>query len=163
LRHTPNRAASRNPPSPDTVMPAQQTRKQVLDSFTDYDKVASKILNLPCTKGSEEERVQRAIWMRSRAVMQREMGGLPALPKLPATKKHSKSKSQLSLPSEVSTPDPDAELAHRLQPLLEQEALLDQYVQEATTLRKFEDARALKQSLEEIREEIGRLVREANP
>ncbi|KZO97713.1 FYVE-domain-containing protein [Calocera viscosa TUFC12733] len=152
-----------SPPTAAALAPAQETRKLILDTFADYDKIAGRILSLPCTKGSEEERVQRAIWMRSRAVLQKEMAGLPALPKLPA---HRKSKSRGgSLPgSGHDSPviDPDAELAHRLQPLLEQEALLDQYVAEATAARKFEDARALRQSLEEIREEVGRLVREAN-
>ncbi|EJU05195.1 hypothetical protein DACRYDRAFT_74344 [Dacryopinax primogenitus] len=156
-------------PSAASLAPVQETRKLVLDLCADYDKLAKRILGLPCVKGGEEERVQRAVWMRSRGVLQKEMAGLPALPK-PPTHKKSKSQPQSQPPSRSSslpgsglhTPtDPDAELAHRLQPLLEQEALLDQYVAEATAARKFEDARALRASLEEIREEVGRLVRQA--
>ncbi|KZT53975.1 hypothetical protein CALCODRAFT_439309, partial [Calocera cornea HHB12733] len=153
-----------SPPTAAALAPAQETRKLILDTFADYDKIAGRILGLPCTKGGEEERVQRAVWMRSRALLQKEMGGLP----LPTSHRKSKSRggslpgSGHDSPVSLSLPDPDAELAHRLQPLLEQEALLDQYVAEATAARKFEDARALRQSLEEIREEVGRLVRQAN-
>lgn len=47
-----------------------------------------------------------------------------------------------------------------LQPLLEQEALLEHYVGEANAARKFEDARALKASLADIRGEIARVIGE---
>ena len=54
--------------------------------------------------------------------------------------------------------DPDSQLAHSLQPLLEQEALLESFIEEATTRRKFEDVKTLKTNLKEIREEIERIV-----
>jgi rabenosyn-5 len=54
--------------------------------------------------------------------------------------------------------DPDSEVAHQLQPLLEQEALLEGYVEEASAHRKFEDAKALKRNLGEIRREIERVL-----
>lgn len=54
--------------------------------------------------------------------------------------------------------DPDSELAHTLQPLLEQEALLESFVEEAKAHRKFEDAKTLKSNLHEIRAEIDKLV-----
>lgn len=47
-----------------------------------------------------------------------------------------------------------SELAHTLQPLLEQEAMLENYLAEANNLRKFEDARSLQTSLDELRVEI---------
>lgn len=55
--------------------------------------------------------------------------------------------------------DEDAKLAHALQPLLEQEALLESFVTEAKAHRKFEDAKTLKANLEEIRAEINNMVR----
>ena len=58
--------------------------------------------------------------------------------------------------------DPDSELAQALQPLLEQEALLESFVEEATAHRKFEDARTLKANLAEIRSEIDRIVANAD-
>ena len=54
--------------------------------------------------------------------------------------------------------DLDAELAHTLQPLLEQESLLEVFVEEAQAQRKFEDVKTLKTNLKEIRQEIERLV-----
>lgn len=58
--------------------------------------------------------------------------------------------------------DQDSALAHSLQPLLEQEALLESYVDEAMQARKFEDAQTLKSNLDEIRAEIGRIARDGN-
>jgi rabenosyn-5 len=46
-----------------------------------------------------------------------------------------------------------------LQPLLEQEALLESYVAEAMQARKFEDAKTIQTNLKEIRAEIGKLAR----
>lgn len=54
--------------------------------------------------------------------------------------------------------DPDSELALALQPLLEQEALLESFIEEAKAHRKFEDAKTLKINLGEIRAEIDRIV-----
>ena len=60
-----------------------------------------------------------------------------------------------------TTLDPDSELAHALQPLLEQEASVEAFVQEATAKRKFEDAQTLRENLNEIGGETDRIV--ANP
>lgn len=57
--------------------------------------------------------------------------------------------------------DPDSEVARVLQPLLEQEALLESFVEEAKTHRKFEDAQTLKANLTEIRAEIDRIIANA--
>lgn len=54
--------------------------------------------------------------------------------------------------------DPDSELAMALQPLLEQEALLESFIEEAKAHRKFEDVKTLKVNLNEIRAEIDRIV-----
>jgi rabenosyn-5 len=58
--------------------------------------------------------------------------------------------------------DADSELAHALQPLLEQEALIESFVEEARAQRKFEDARTLKANLGEIRTEIERIAQGGN-
>ncbi|KAG9076995.1 hypothetical protein FS749_011172 [Ceratobasidium sp. UAMH 11750] len=47
---------------------------------------------------------------------------------------------------------------HAVQPLLEQEALLEQMLSEAQAARKIEDALILKTNLAEIREEIRKVV-----
>ena len=54
--------------------------------------------------------------------------------------------------------DPHSELARGIQPLLEQEALLESFIEEAKAHRKFEDAKTLKSNLHEIRAEIDKLV-----
>jgi hypothetical protein len=54
--------------------------------------------------------------------------------------------------------DPDSEFAQALQPLLEQEALLETFVEEAMVQRKFEDVKTLKANLHEIRKEIERML-----
>jgi len=46
-----------------------------------------------------------------------------------------------------------------LQPLLEQEALLESFVQEANAQRKYEDAKSLRENLKEIRAEIDRMLK----
>ena len=54
--------------------------------------------------------------------------------------------------------DIDSVQAKQLQPLLEQEALLESFIEEARAHRKFEDLKALKINLAEIRQEIERLL-----
>lgn len=77
----------------------------------------------------------------------------PPVQSLPKAKKEVSS-------SDAAIPlvDPDSELAHALQPLLEQEALLESFVGEAMAHRKFEDAKTLKANLKEIRVEIDRIL-----
>lgn len=58
--------------------------------------------------------------------------------------------------------DPDSDAAHALQPLLEQEALLESFVEEAKAHRKLEDAKTLKANLAEIRAEIDRILANAD-
>ncbi len=56
-----------------------------------------------------------------------------------------------------STSDVDR-VAHTLQPLLEQESLLEVFIEEAQSQRKFEDVKTLKTNLKEIRQEIEKLL-----
>lgn len=56
------------------------------------------------------------------------------------------------------TVDPDSALAHALQPLLEQETLLESFIDEAQAQRKFEDVKTLRVNLAEIRQEIERIL-----
>jgi hypothetical protein len=97
----------------------------------------------------------------------RELMSTPCLPMQSLPKPARQENSNSSTPSTLTTPlnettiDPDSELAHALQPLLEQEALLETFVQEATAKRKFEDAHILRENLKEIRGEIDRVVANA--
>lgn len=135
---------------------ATAARKRLLDIFAQYDAVAKRIRNLPCTPGSSQERVQMAVTTRANMFLQKHMFPLQSLPN--AKPKHKKSSSTVEEPPII---DPDSEAAHALQPLLEQEALLESFVEEANAHRKFEDAKALRISLGEIRAEIERILANA--
>lgn len=56
----------------------------------------------------------------------------------------------------------DSALAQTLQPLLEQEALLETFIEEAMAQRKFEDVKTLKGNLQEIRKEIEALLQDVD-
>ncbi|TFK29821.1 hypothetical protein FA15DRAFT_677165 [Coprinopsis marcescibilis] len=88
---------------------------------------------------------------------------------------HARTALSLPRPSAISAPtlngkkaeesmdiDPDSALAQTLQPLLEQESLLESFIDEAKAQRKFEDVKSLKRNQQEIRNEIERLLDNAD-
>ncbi|KAG9318201.1 FYVE zinc finger-domain-containing protein [Chiua virens] len=137
---------SDSPPSKEAAV----ARKHILEDFASYDAVSKRIRKIPCTPGSSQDRIQLAIRTRADLFLQKNMFPLQSLPK---------AKKQVSS-GDAAGPlvDPESELAHALQPLLEQEALLESFVGEAMAHRKFEDAKTLKANLREIRAEIERMV-----
>ncbi|KAI0273712.1 FYVE zinc finger-domain-containing protein, partial [Gloeopeniophorella convolvens] len=138
---------------------ASAARKRLLDAFAQYDALAKRIRKLPTSgPGSSQDRVLAAVQTRASVFLQKHMFPLQSLPK---PSKSSSSSSSQSTPTESPVIDPQSELAHALQPLLEQEALLESFVEEAKAHRKFEDAKTLKVNLHEIRAEIDRLVANA--
>lgn len=80
---------------------------------------------------------------------------------MPKPKKAGAATSPGPVQQEDQIIDPDSEVARVLQPLLEQEALLETFVEEAKAHRKFEDLKTLKSSLREIRAEIERILANA--
>ncbi|EIM90120.1 uncharacterized protein STEHIDRAFT_74653 [Stereum hirsutum FP-91666 SS1] len=147
---------------------ASAARKRLLEAFAQYDALAKRIRTLPTPgPGSSQDRVQAAILARGTAFLQKNMFPLQSLPK---PKKHpSRTSSTSNSPASTSSPatpapapiDPDSEVAHVLQPLLEQEALLETFVEQAAASRKFEDAKTLKTNLREIRGEIEKVLANA--
>jgi len=147
---------------------ASAARKRLLDSFAHYDKISKKIRGLQCPggAGSSQDRVQMAIMTRANLFLQKNMFPLQSLP----TPRSNTGKSASSLPPHgaIGTDasnlfvDIDSAQAKQLQPLLEQEALLESYIEEAQAHRKFEDLKALNINLTEIRQEIERLLRRSN-
>jgi rabenosyn-5 len=163
-------------------------RKRLLGSFAQYDALAKKIhsVTLPSQDGrsrstrasaidgpGSQERVVMAIMMRANLFLQKNMVPLQSLPgpkSRPQPMSPSGSASGLPDPNASSSGkpghtnrdliDPDSTLALGLQPLLEQEALLESFVEEASAHRKFEDAKTLKSNLREVRDEISRVLRE---
>ncbi|CDO72894.1 hypothetical protein BN946_scf185002.g79 [Trametes cinnabarina] len=138
---------------------ASAARKRLLEAFAQYDALAKRIRKLPCAPGSSQDRVQNAILTRANLFLQKHMFPLQSLPK---PKKASSAASPSSAPPpEDQIIDPDSEVARVLQPLLEQEALLETFVEEAKAHRKFEDVKTLKSNLREIRAEIERILANA--
>ncbi|KAG8899182.1 carboxypeptidase Y-deficient [Tulasnella sp. 403] len=155
-------------------------RKELLEMFSEYDTISKKIRTLPAASGSSQDRLQAAIMMRANIFLQQHMLPLKRLAMSNQKGKNGPTSSQSSsVESDMTSNDPatpngltprhadlfpyidaDAALAHSLQPLLEQEALLESYVVEATQARKFEDAKTLQTNLNEIRAEIERIARD---
>ncbi|KAI0035942.1 FYVE zinc finger-domain-containing protein [Vararia minispora EC-137] len=143
---------------------ASAARRRLVEAFAQYDAVAKRIRKLPTPgPGSSQERVQAAILARANVFLQKNMVPLqvrsPLLQAIPTPKTV---KSPDEPPADSTSPhpviDPDSAAAHALQPLLEQEALLETFVQEAKAHRKFEDVRTLKANLAEIRSEIDKIM-----
>ncbi|KAF9070664.1 FYVE zinc finger-domain-containing protein [Rhodocollybia butyracea] len=166
---------------PSLTAAATAERKRLLKSFTEYDTLARRIRELPCNCKSckesrkvnstsmrrgtcSQERVQAAIAVRAARFLEARMVGLGAVPtqlekKGESPHKRSGSKSKSSKGNGNSTVSTESALHAALQPLLEQESLLESYVAEATRLRKFEDANILRGNLKEIRGEIANIAK----
>ncbi|KAF8078070.1 FYVE zinc finger-domain-containing protein [Lyophyllum atratum] len=138
---------------------ASATRKRLLEAFAQYDGLAKRMRKLPCPNGpgSSQDRVQVAIMTRASLFLQKNMFPLQSLP---TPKKTAPQGSGTAAPFNDAGHhlDPDSEMALALQPLLEQEALLESFVEEAKAQRKFEDVKTLKANLREIRVEIDKIV-----
>ncbi|KAI8998458.1 FYVE zinc finger-domain-containing protein [Trametes punicea] len=138
---------------------ASAARKRLLDAFAQYDALAKRIRKLPCAPGSSQDRVQNAILTRANLFLQKHMFPLQSIPK--PKKAGTPASPSSPAPPEDQIIDPDSEVARVLQPLLEQEALLETFVEEAKAHRKFEDVKTLKNNLREIRAEIERILANA--
>ncbi|KAF9049250.1 hypothetical protein BDZ89DRAFT_941093 [Hymenopellis radicata] len=142
---------------------ASAARKRLLEVFAQYDAVAKRIRKLPCSAGGSQDRVQLAVATRANVFLQKHMFPLQSLPKPKAKHKKSSSKAGGDANSDAGLAiDPDSDMAMALQPLLEQEALLESFVEEARAHRKFEDAKTLQLNLSEIRGEIERILANAD-
>ncbi|THV07943.1 hypothetical protein K435DRAFT_959408 [Dendrothele bispora CBS 962.96] len=148
---------------------ASVARKRLLELFAQYDALSKRIRSLPCKPGSSQDRVQLAVMTRANFFLQEHMFPLKAIPKQSkngdSKKGSGKDKEEEEEEGTVINGvklDPTSELSKNLQPLLEQELLLESFVEEATAHRKFEDAKTLRANLGEIRMEIDKIVREAD-
>ncbi|KAG5646697.1 hypothetical protein DXG03_002687 [Asterophora parasitica] len=143
---------------------ASATRKRLLEAFAQYDALAKRIRKLPCPNGpgSSQDRVQTSIMIRASQFLQKNMFPLQSLP-TPKKAAPPSTKHPSNAPSQDAQHhlDPDSKMALALQPLLEQEALLESFVEEAKAHRKFEDVKTLKTNLREIRLEIEKIVANA--
>ncbi|KAF8628449.1 hypothetical protein AX15_003964 [Amanita polypyramis BW_CC] len=134
---------------------ASAVRKRLLEAFAQYDALSKRIYQLPCINGpgSSQYRVQSAVLARTNIFLQKNMFPLKSLSTTDTSTPRKSDAENVTGPHSV-----DLELAQRLQPLLEQEALLETFVEEAEARRKFEDLKTLKSNLDEIRAEIQRIA-----
>ncbi|KAI0780731.1 FYVE zinc finger-domain-containing protein [Trametes elegans] len=138
---------------------ASAARKRLLEAFGQYDALAKRIRKLPCKPGSSQDRIQNAVLARANLFLQQHMFPLQARPQTRPPKRAGGAAPSPSLaPPDDQIIDPDSEVARVLQPLLEQEALLETFVEEAKAHRKFEDVRTLQGNLREIRAEIEHIL-----
>ncbi|KAF9052669.1 FYVE zinc finger-domain-containing protein [Panaeolus papilionaceus] len=139
---------------------ASASRRRLLDSFVQYDKLSKRIRALPCPNGpgSSQDRVQMAILTRANAFLQKNMFPLQSLPTPGLPPRSGKQVGPENGAREPEVTNLDAILMQTLQPLLEQEALLENFIEEAKNQRKFEDVKSLKQNLVEIRREIEKVM-----
>jgi rabenosyn-5 len=158
-------------------------RKRLMEAFAQYDVLAKRIRKLPCPSGpgSSQDRVQMAVMTRANLFLQMNMVPLQVSLRrntISLLRKMNACLQSLSTPTRDTTVtlnltsinsdageigghvDADSKVALALQPLLEQEALLESFVEEAQAQRKFEDVKTLKVNLGEIRAEIERIFAE---
>ncbi|KAH9857082.1 FYVE zinc finger-domain-containing protein [Lenzites betulinus] len=140
---------------------ASAVRKRLLEAFAQYDALAKRIRKLPSAPGSSQDHIQNAVLTRANLFLQKHMFPLQALPK-PKKAGPAGTAAASPAPADEQIIDPDSEVARVLQPLLEQEALLETFVEEAKAHRKFEDVKTLKGNLREIRAEIERILANAD-
>lgn len=125
-------------------------RKNLLESFTHYDALAKKIGTLSpksTRKGAKDgptsqERVQGAIVLRARQFMEKNM--FPLKKALSASTPKSRPDSaaaKIELGVDPTKTAAEKKVYDKLQPLLEQEALLETFVEQAQASRKFEDVK----------------------
>ena len=155
-------------------------RKRLLEAFAQYDALSKRIYQLPGPDGSKSSqfRVQAAVLSRASIFLQKNMFPLKVIwflfttlnrlliafdfQSLP-TAMSPASPSSPNIQNGTITPPLDLQLAQKLQPLLEQEALLETFIEEAESHRKFEDVKTLKSNLNEIKVEIKKIADYAIP
>ncbi|SCV66929.1 BQ2448_5575 [Microbotryum intermedium] len=163
---------------------ALNLRKRLLTDLASYDTIAKRIRDLPllteiAQPGGSQDRLQQAIASRATLFLQeklsllRSLGDLDDLDgsktrKVKAKATSSGVKTLAGLLGDAAVKGADRlmsekvgvgelEVSEKLKVLLEQEALVRTYVEDANAKRQFEDAASLQMSLKELQEEIRQL------
>ncbi|KAM0792406.1 hypothetical protein ACM66B_005085 [Microbotryomycetes sp. NB124-2] len=160
---------------------AESMRKRLLTSLASYDTLSKRVRDLPLNEGSppggSQDRLQRAIATRAGMFLSEKLALLRSLGDIEerasgrgktqaATQQATAVKSLASLLADDKGGDGSStavinekvgvelEASAKLSVLLEQEALVRSYVEDANARRQFEDAASLKASLNELQDEI---------
>ncbi|RIA89185.1 FYVE zinc finger-domain-containing protein [Glomus cerebriforme] len=160
---------------------AARTRKELLDSFTQFDAISKKINSLP-TYSESGKRLQSNIHLAANQYLQQNMLPLSVLPKM-FKKDQTKDQQNGYFDDDDDSPDAmfaafangrprslsmsstksvkeEEQLRQQLEAFLEQKIRLEEFIQEATRKRKFDDLKTLKTSLDEIKLEIDKKRKE---
>ena len=166
-----------NPPSPSQLADASKVRKRLLDSFTQYDVAARRIRDLP-TDSETQKKLQKAVYNQATGFLHLHMLPLKSLPKVlkhaspnggPSRAPHSRNNSSLAAiklndaenASQISSStaisaleEEEKSLRDRLIVLEEQKFFVSEMVANANKRRKFDEASALSQNLQDLSREI---------
>ncbi|RPA94475.1 hypothetical protein L873DRAFT_1830280 [Choiromyces venosus 120613-1] len=179
--HDPSPRDPYKPPTQAKLTGATKTRKKLLDTFTQYDATAKRILNLPTTSQTQL-RLQKTVYQAATQFLHLNMLPLKALPKLLNTNRPASARIQTisntngnSKPSssraltmvtteeeEEEGVDKSAELKEKelkegLMVLEEQRFMVQEMLSEANKRRRFDEVAALAASLEELDREVDRM------
>ena len=173
-------AALQNPEKPPTagqLADASKVRKRLMDSFTQYDVAARRIRDLP-TEFETQKKLQKAIYTQATNFLHLHMLPLKSLPKVlkhaspngrPGSASQSRTNSalaaiklndaenasQISSSSAISAMEEEEKgLRERLIVLEEQKFFVSEMITDANKRRRFDEASALSQNLQDLTREI---------
>ncbi|KAI9777179.1 MAG: carboxypeptidase Y-deficient [Geoglossum umbratile] len=158
------------PPTPAQLTEASKVRKRLMDSFSQYDVAAKRILNLPTTS-STQQRLQKAVYQQASNFLHLHMLPLRGLPKV---LKHASpygtngnrtggalasirfsGNNDSTTSSVISTMEAEEkELKERLIVLEEQKFLVGEMIADANKKRRFDEVSSLAQNVEDLSREI---------
>ena len=165
------------PPSPAQLADASKVRKRLMDSFTKYDVAARRIRDLP-TDSETQKKLQKAVYNQATSFLHLHMLPLKSLPKVlkhaspdgglsraPHSRNNSslaaiklndiENASQISSSTAISAlEEEEKSLRDRLIVLEEQKFFVSEMVTDANKRRKFDEASALSQNLQDLTREI---------
>ncbi|KAI8980498.1 FYVE zinc finger-domain-containing protein [Pilobolus umbonatus] len=133
--------------SHDSYVQAAKIRKTLLDNFTLYDTLAKSIRSLP-VRSPSMKRLQSNICNAASLYLQQNMLPLQMLPRILQSEKTKQSQKKTETQGDIET---------QLQAYMEQYTLVEGFIKKAQSERKYDDVKILKSSLDDLRDEIGRL------
>ena len=159
---------------------ASKVRGRLMDSFTQYDVAARRIRDLP-TESETQKRLQKAIYNQATNFLHLHMLPLKSLPKIlkhaspnsgPSSTSHSRTTSALTSvrfndaenTSQISSStvisaleEEERSLRERVIVLEEQKFFVSEMIADANRRRKFDEASALSQNLQDLAREIDQI------
>ncbi|KAH0551618.1 hypothetical protein GP486_007163 [Trichoglossum hirsutum] len=162
------------PPTPAQLAEASKVRKRLMDSFSQYDVAAKRILNLP-TASTTQKRLQKAVHQQANNFLHLHMLPLRGLPKIlkhaspygtngssraggALASIHLGANNGSTTSSIVSAVEAEEkELKERLIVLEEQKFLVSEMIADANKRRRFDEVSSLAQNVEDLTKEIDQI------